>query len=196
MQDEERYVEGAARRRCKSRAQIYLEQYRALCVQLDAIEACVADYRSRATRVTQSWQPDRVQSTPSPDARYDAVADAIDYMDAAMPDYCEILQRMQMQLREIVGVINMIPDATERSVIYAKYILFANSRYTFDDVADYVHYSYAHAYRILVAAHATVERILDGEISTEHVEDADRPMVTEREYRKLKMMFEPQDERK
>lgn len=196
MTDEERYPKGAARRRCKSRAQIYLEQYRALCVQLDAIEACVAGYRSRATRVTQSWKADRVQSTPSPDARYDAVADAVDYMDAVMPDYCEILQRMQMQLREIVGVINLIPDATERSVIYARYILFANPRYTFDDVADYVHYSYTHAYRILVAAHDTVERILDGEIGTEHVLDADRPMVTEREYWKLKRVFEPQDGRK
>lgn len=155
----------AARRvRKKSRAQVYLEQYRALCIQCDAIEASIADYRCRATRVTQTWQAERVQSTPEPDSRYDAVAEGIDYIDSAMPDYAELLQRMDMQMREIIGVINLIPDAAERSVVYAKYVLYARPGYTWSDIAAYVYYSESRTREIHDNALRTVEKILSGEI--------------------------------
>ena len=146
----------------KSAAQLYLEQYQSLCAERDAIEACIADFRSRATRVSQSWQPDRVQSSPTPDGRYDVVAEGVDYRDEMMPDYSELLQRIPLKAREIMDTISLVPDAQQRTVLYAKYITLRYPDNRWSNIAEYVHFSPSYTRELHQRGLEAVEDILAG----------------------------------
>lgn len=146
----------------KSAAQLYLEQYQSLCAERDAIEACMADFRSRATRVSQSWQPDRVQSSPTPDGRYDAVAEGVDYRNETMPDYSELLQRIPLKAREIMDTISLVPDAQQRTVLYAKYITLRYPDNRWSNIAEYVHFSPSYTRELHQRGLEAVEDILAG----------------------------------
>lgn len=146
----------------KSAAQLYLEQYQSLCAERDAIEACIADFRSRATRVSQSWQPDRVQSSPTPDGRYDVVAEGVDYRDEMMPDYSELLQRIPLKAREIMDTISLVPDAQQRTVLYAKYITLRYPDNRWSNIAEYVHFSPSYTRELHRRGLEAVEDILAG----------------------------------
>ena len=146
----------------KSAAQLYLEQYQSLCAERDAIEACIADFRSRATRVSQSWQPDRVQSSPTPDGRYDVVAEGVDYRDEMMPDYSELLQRIPLKAREIMDTISLVPDAQQRTVLYAKSITLRYPDNRWSNIAEYVHFSPSYTRELHQRGLEAVEDILAG----------------------------------
>ena len=146
----------------KSAAQLYLEQYQSLCAERDAIEACIADFRSRATRVSQSWQPDRVQSSPMPDGRYDVVVEGVDYRNETMPDYSELLQRIPLKAQEIMDTISLVPDAQQRTVLYAKYIILRYPDNKWTNISEYVHFSPSYTRELHQRGLEAVEDILAG----------------------------------
>lgn len=109
-----------------------------------------------ATRITQSYKGDGVQTTNNPH-KFDSLAELESFIDEKIDEYVNITQ-------EILKTIMMIPDERQRNVLLLYYTVKDSKTgkpLTWEQVAVQMNYSYKQTRRIHGKALAVVDRILE-----------------------------------
>lgn len=139
--------------RQKSEAQIYLEQYEMLFVQMECKIAERQQWHDLSFSITQQMGGERVQSSGSKSK----MTDAYDRCMAMENEISEEIAIVAEKLKEIKQTLGQLDNPTEYKVLHQKYILFKQLK----TIAENFNADYTWATTVHGRALKSVQDILD-----------------------------------
>lgn len=139
--------------RQKSEAQIYLEQYEMLFVQMECKIAERQQWHDLSFSITQQMGGERVQSSGSKSK----MTDAYDRCMTMEKDIAEEISIVGEKMEEIKQILGQLDNSTEYKVLHQKYILFKQLK----TIAENFNADYTWATTVHGRALKSVQDILD-----------------------------------
>ena len=137
--------------KAKSEAQLFLEQYEMLFVQMECKQAERQQWHDLALSITANMGGERVQSSGSKSK----MADAVERCVAMEDEIASQVDKLIAKQREVSQALEGLENPTEYKLLHQRYILFKQLK----TIADNFHASYDWATTTHGRALKSVQRI-------------------------------------